>query len=243
MPWDYLLTGATGAGIAAVVFFLFLNKVIEGGVATALQARLEQTKSELGRETDRLKAELDVLGTLRKNLVAEVWKAHADTIKSMANVLAAVQEPFALVEFSAMHETLVDAKARSSMAENLAQALNTYRRLSHDTVHLISDDGGKIVQDFFDVGYELYRLLAEPDGAELQRGATLPVPESLERMATYSPEAAAELRDALKREAGTRRFVELIQRMKDQRKLFYAYVSQLFGVAEAMPWMAPHQMV
>jgi hypothetical protein len=243
MPWDYLLTGATGAGIAVIVFFVFLKRLIEGGVETALQARLEQTKSELGRETDRLKAELDVWGTLRKNLIAEVWKAHEGTVKSMANVLAAVQEPFALVEFSSMDETLKDPKARVSMAESLAQALNSFRRLSHENVHLISDEGGKIAQDFFDIGYKVYQFLTQSNVAQLQQPPASPrapsnLQKSLESSATDSS-AFAILQDEMKQNAGTYQFLDLIQGLKAQRKLFYGYISDTFGVSEAMPWMAP----
>lgn len=242
MPWEYLLSGATGAGVVAVAFFLFLSKFIESGVSSVLQAKLEQAKAEMARENDRLKSELDVLGTLRKNLTAAVWKAHEDTVKSMAAVLATVQEPFALLEFEAMSGILNNPQERSRVTQELANALTAYRKLNHESVHLISDHAGDIAQAFFDASYHLYLFLTgmastettQPEGVknltELESAISALLPGS---------ENATQISSDLAAHSTAYQFTAHLQKMKDQRKLFYGHMSEVFGVSRALPWMTP----
>ena len=159
MPWDYILTGAGSAGVAAVLLLICAKKFIESGVQTQFQSRIEELRSELDRQVERLKTELDVWGAMRKDILAEVWEAHKSIIESMAKAMFTVQEPFVFMDFLALQETLRDEKVRYKLTTQLAEALLEFRKTNHNTVHLVSEDGGAICQRFFDAGFELIQML------------------------------------------------------------------------------------
>ncbi|GLH75083.1 hypothetical protein GETHLI_35860 [Geothrix limicola] len=146
MPWDYILGGASGAGIVLVIAVLFAQRIIEKSVDTRFSSRLEEMKAEFARrlEIDKAeliknveteKSELAVWQNLRNDVLGEIWRAHRTVTGAMTEVILEVQ--------------------RCEMnAEKLPSAtIEIYRKVVHANVDLLTPDALQAAQDFLEKAY------------------------------------------------------------------------------------------
>jgi len=89
MPWDYILGGASGAGLILIFGVLFLKKYLERAVDGRFEHRIENLRNQLTRKLEFDKSELAVWAELRKDILAQVWSANRDIIRSMTAVIMA----------------------------------------------------------------------------------------------------------------------------------------------------------
>jgi hypothetical protein len=175
MPWDYILGGASGAGIALILGILFAKQFIEKLVETKFSLKLEEFRSEqnskletlrgeqntkleavradLNRRLEFDKSDLSVWADLRKNILAEMWKAHRDIVKQMTEVILNVQE-----------------LQWNQKAPQLKPAIDEYRRLIHGQIDLISPEALNICQQFLEDAYQILQGDLEPQDAILLKG-------------------------------------------------------------------------
>ena len=115
------------AVIAALVAML-------GGVLTKMliDTRIEAMKSELNRELEVVKSELDVWATFRNETIKEMWKAHREIVASMTQVILAIQ---------------VSIPAAPGDAEDV---IVRYRRLIHQHIDLLTPEDVDLCQQFLD---------------------------------------------------------------------------------------------
>jgi hypothetical protein len=92
MPWDYILGGASGAGLILIFGVLFLEKYLERAVDGRFEHRIENLRNQLTRKLEFDKSELAVWAELRKDILAQVWSANRDIIRSMTAVIMRVQD-------------------------------------------------------------------------------------------------------------------------------------------------------
>ena len=237
MPWEYILTGAGSAGIAAVLLLIFAKKFIESGVQTQFQSRIEELRSELDRRVERLKTELDVWGAMRKDILGQVWEAHKSIIETMAKAILAVEEPFVFMDFLAMQAILRDEVECHRITGQLAESLLEFRKTNHNTVHLVSEEGGEICQRFSDAGFELVQMLT---GKVQSTGADRVV--ELSRMTRALAEShtrgiVQENAEATVPQVDAAAFMEKVGGLKRERRAFYGYVAKVFGLEKLLPWM------
>lgn len=237
MPWDYILTGAGSAGIAAVLLLIFAKKFIESGVETQFQSRIEELRSELDRQVERLKTELDVWGAMRKDILGQVREAHKSIIEVMAKAIIAVQEPFVFMDVPAMQETLRDKEERHRITNQLAESLWEFRKINHNTIHLVSEEGGAICQRFFDAGFELVQMLT----GKVQSAGAYQVVELKSMMSalaeSYTQGIDHENAEATAPQFDALAFVQKLQTLKNERRAFYGHVAKIFGLEKLLPWM------
>jgi hypothetical protein len=92
MPWDYILGGASGAGLVFIFGIIFLNKYLERFVDSRFEERLERFRSELTRELEFDKSDLAAWADLRKDVLCQLWSTHRDLSRLMTQVILQVQE-------------------------------------------------------------------------------------------------------------------------------------------------------
>ena len=174
MPWDYILGGASGAGVAIVLGLLFAKHFIEKLVETKFSLRLEEFRSEQTRKLEALrgeqntkleslradlsrnlefdKSDLSVWADLRRDILAEMWKGHRDIVKQMTEVILKVQE-----------------MEVNKKAARLQPAIDEYRRLIHSHIDLLSPEALDICQHFLGEAYQILQGDVEPrDGNSLK---------------------------------------------------------------------------
>jgi len=174
MPWDYILGGAGGAGIALVLGLLFAQKFVEKLVETQFSLKLEKFRGEQTEKLEALRAEnntrieslrgdfsrslefdksdLSVWAELRKDILAEMWKAHRDIARQMTVVILKVQE--------------MEAGKKSVKLE---PAIDEYRQMIHSQIDLISPEALDVCQSFLGTAYEILQKTTAPqDGNPLK---------------------------------------------------------------------------
>jgi len=164
MPWEYLLSGAGGAGIVVVLMLLFAKQFIEKSVdhhfglkveefRAAQNNNLEEFRAARNRELEQLrgqftrtlefdKSDLAVWADLRKSILVELWNVHREIAKSMTEVILAMQK----------------AQWQSSLEKEKQQITTTidaYRQGIHQRIDLLSPPAVQICQDFLDTGFDM----------------------------------------------------------------------------------------
>jgi hypothetical protein len=146
MPWDYILGGAGGAGIALVLALLFAKQFIEKLVDTQFSSRLEEVKADFARRLEKEKAELlrsietekselAVWQNLRNSILGEIWRAHRSVT-------------------AAMTELILEVQRCEADAEPLAHApIEAYRRIVHAHIDLLTPDAVEAAQQFLSKAY------------------------------------------------------------------------------------------
>ncbi len=159
MPWEYILGGAGGAGIAIVLGVLLVQKLIERTVDSRFEARLEHLRGELNTKLERLrgdltrrlefdKSDLTVWAELRKDVLMEMWDAHREINKEMTKVILKTQE-----------------LERTGALSELEPSINEFRRSIHGHMDLISPKGLEVCQRFLTTAYYIQNGDKSPNDA------------------------------------------------------------------------------
>jgi hypothetical protein len=154
VPWDYILGGASAAGLVFIFGIIFLNKYLESLVDNRFEERLERFRSERTRELEFDKSDLAVWADLRKDVLCQLWSTHRDLSRLMTQVILQVQE----VQWS--------GRELGSMRD----AIEKYRRSLHASSDLLSPDSAETCQQFLDTAVDILNAKrATDDGNPLKR--------------------------------------------------------------------------
>jgi len=147
MRWDYILGGASGAGLILIFGVLFLEKYLERAVDGRFEHRIENLRNQLTRKLEFDKSELAVWAELRKDILAQVWSANRDIIRSMTAVIMRVQ----------------DVQWKNRKLETLKPAIEEYRRVVHASLDLSSPKAVDLCQRFLMTAYEIFEAKRLPE--------------------------------------------------------------------------------
>ena len=138
MPWDYILTGASGAGIALILVMLFAQEFIRQGVDSRFRQRAEMLRSEIEKSLARERSELDVWAELRQDILAEIWRANRDIVRAMTALILKTQE-----------------LARRKKFALLKKPIDAYRQAVHGNIDLLSPRAVELCQEFLETAHRI----------------------------------------------------------------------------------------
>lgn len=144
MPWDYLLGGATGAGVCLVFILLFGQKLMESKINNVFEKKIEILKNDLLKDLEKSKSELNVWSELRNDVIKELWEVNKQIIQRMSAVIFGVQD------------LLFDKKDKHAAFKKLEGYIDDYRKYIHNNMHLVDMDKVlPITQEFLNTAFEL----------------------------------------------------------------------------------------
>jgi len=152
MPWNYILGGASGAGIVLVLAIFIVPKIIERMVQSQLDIKLQELRGVQSRDLEFDKSELEVWAGIRKEVLTDMWVSHREIVKAMTSVILRTQD------FEQLAEQVADPG-------KLELEIKQYRHTIHNSIDLISPEGIDICQHFLEIAYNISSGRQIPDDA------------------------------------------------------------------------------
>lgn len=160
IPWDYILSGASGGAIFVIFAIIFLQKFLEKKVDNEFDKNLEVHKSNLNELLETHKAKMQILSNIRVDLLKDMWCLHKDILSGIYAILRELS--VRISSNNQMFDEFVKSiKLRKEVTGNLSKHILDLKEIISSRAFLVSEEQIIILQKFINNCNSIIEMLED----------------------------------------------------------------------------------
>ena len=158
MPWEYILSGASGGAIIGIFIIIFIKKIIEKNIDNEFDKKLEEYKNDLNKLLESHKTDLTITSTIRIELLKDTWLLHKNLLAGIYSIIKELSEDLSLNN-KLFDELINNKNQKKEIIDNLKDRILILRKTIISNAFLISEEQTFILYRFINISKSFCEML------------------------------------------------------------------------------------